>query len=42
MRKHFKAYASGFSGAGHLRAQLMQARNAKEIKNIVEGFLIPL
>lgn len=39
MRKHFKAYASGFPGAHVLRAKLMEAKNLDETKRIVEGYL---
>jgi tRNA-dihydrouridine synthase len=37
MRKHFKAYASGFAGASELRARLMQAPNAAKVKEIVNS-----
>jgi len=39
MRKHFKAYVSGFKGATALRAQLMRAENFKEVEKIVKDFL---
>jgi tRNA-dihydrouridine synthase len=39
MRKHFKAYASGFDGAGELRAKLMEAKNLEETKSIVNEYL---
>lgn len=39
MRKHFKAYASGFDGASELRAKLMEAQNLEETKKIVTEFL---
>ena len=39
MRKHFKAYASGFAGAPELRALLMQTKNADETAQIVETWL---
>ncbi|MCL5666901.1 MAG: tRNA-dihydrouridine synthase [Patescibacteria group bacterium] len=39
MRKHFKAYASGFAGAGELRAKLMSAENLAEAKHIVGAFM---
>lgn len=39
MRKHFKAYCSGFTGAAELRAKLMEAQNLEETKKIVEGYL---
>ncbi len=37
MRKHFKAYASGFDGASELRAKLMEAKDFAETKAIVEN-----
>jgi tRNA-dihydrouridine synthase len=39
MRKHFKAYASGFSGAHELRSELMETQNAAEVRAVVEKFL---
>ncbi len=39
MKKHFKAYVSGFDGAGELRAELMQTESAKEVEKIVKNFL---
>jgi len=39
MRKHFKAYASGFDGAHELRAKLMEAGDLEETERIVEEFL---
>jgi tRNA-dihydrouridine synthase len=39
MRKHFKAYSSGFDGAHELRAKLMVAKDLEETKKIVEEFL---
>ncbi len=39
MRKHFKAYCSGFPGANELRAKLMLANDLNETKNIVEEYL---
>lgn len=36
MKKHFKAYVSGFNGAKELRIALMKAKNANEVKNILE------
>ena len=38
MKKHFKAYASGFDGAKELRIKLMGAKTAKEVGEIVESF----
>jgi tRNA-dihydrouridine synthase len=38
MRKHFKAYVSGFKGATALRVKLMQANNPDEVKAIIDDF----
>lgn len=35
MKKHFKAYVSGFLGAKELRIRLMEAENAAEVREIV-------
>lgn len=39
MKKHFKAYVSGWDGAKELRIKLMNAENAKEVEKIVSKFL---
>jgi tRNA-dihydrouridine synthase len=39
MKKHYKAYVSGFDGAKELRIRLMEAANAKEVAGIVSDFL---
>ena len=39
MRKHFKAYASGFDGAAELRAKLMETKSLEETKKVVKEFL---
>jgi tRNA-dihydrouridine synthase len=39
MKKHFKAYASGFDGAAELRQQLMEAKDLAETKNIIDNYL---
>ena len=39
MKKHYKAYANGFNGAKELRIKLMEARNAKEVSEIVFDYL---
>jgi nifR3 family TIM-barrel protein len=39
MKKHFKAYVNGFDGASELRAHLMEAKDAKEVGEIVSKFL---
>jgi nifR3 family TIM-barrel protein len=35
MKKHFKAYVSGWSGAKDLRMKLMNANNAEEVEQII-------
>ena len=35
MKKHFKAYLSGFDGAGELRAKLMETENSREVEQII-------
>ncbi len=40
MKKHFKAYVSGWDGAKELRTKLMGTKNAKEVVAIVNSFLI--
>jgi len=39
MKKHFKAYVSGFDNAKELRVQLMETNSYKEVKTIVENFI---
>jgi nifR3 family TIM-barrel protein len=39
MKKHFKAYVNGFDGAKELRLKLMETKNSKEVKAIVDKFL---
>jgi nifR3 family TIM-barrel protein len=39
MRKHFKAYASGFEGSHELRAKLLNAKDLAETEKIVEEYL---
>ncbi len=39
MKKHYKAYVAGFDGAKELRALLMEAKNAVEVRRITEEFL---
>jgi tRNA-dihydrouridine synthase len=40
MRKHFKAYVTGFKGALALRAKLMETQNSAEVEKIVKDFLL--
>ena len=39
MKKHYKAYCTGFTGAKELRMQLMEAKNSREVNEIVSTFL---
>src|SRR3989344_875744 len=39
MKKHFKAYVSGFDGAKGLMIKLMATKNAKEVEEIIKEFL---
>ncbi len=39
MKKHFKAYVNGFDGAKELRMRFMQAKDAEEVRDIVEVYL---
>lgn len=40
MKKHYKAYVTGFTGAGELRAKLMEAKDAREVEEIVDNFIL--
>ncbi len=40
MKKHFKAYCTGFPGAKELRIKLMETNNAGEVKAIIDEFLL--
>jgi nifR3 family TIM-barrel protein len=39
MKKHFKAYVTGFDGAKELRVKLMDTGSAQEVKEVVDTFL---
>lgn len=39
MKKHFKAYVEGFSGAKELRIKLMEANNSEEVSKTILDFL---
>lgn len=39
MKKHFKAYVTGWDGAKELRQELMEAENAKEVTRIMKAYL---
>jgi tRNA-dihydrouridine synthase len=38
MKKHYKAYVTGFDGAKELRIKLMDAKDASEVEGMVSGF----
>ena len=40
MKKHFKAYISGFDGAKELRIELMGAKDAAEVEKILNSFVV--
>ena len=42
MKKHYKAYVNGFSGAKDLRISLMDAKNYEEIESLTHVFLAKL
>ncbi|MFA6551773.1 MAG: tRNA-dihydrouridine synthase, partial [Patescibacteria group bacterium] len=39
MKKHFKAYASGFDGAKELRIKLMKTKTAEDVSDVIKEFL---
>jgi nifR3 family TIM-barrel protein len=39
MKKHYKAYVSGWDGAKELRIKLMNAKNADEVEDMVSSYL---
>jgi len=39
MKKHYKAYANGFSGASKLRAELMECESADSLEKVIVDFL---
>lgn len=41
MKKHFKAYISGWEGAKELRATLMETTTAREARTILTGAILP-
>lgn len=41
MKKHFKAYVSGFDGAKELRAKLMETNSSMEVEDILVKYLHP-
>lgn len=39
MKKHYKAYVSGWDGAKELRSRLMEARNAQDVEQLTKGYI---
>lgn len=39
MKKHFKAYVSGWDGAKELRVELMGTKSAREVENVVRKYI---
>ena len=39
MKKHYKAYVTGWDGAKELRVKLMECNTAIEVEKIVDEFL---
>ena len=39
MKKHFKAYVSGWDGAKELRMKLMECENADDVEKIISDYL---
>lgn len=39
MKKHFKAYVTGFKGSKELRASLMKTKNCKEVEKTVKEYI---
>ncbi len=39
MKKHFKAYVNGFTGAKELRIKLMETESASQVEKIINNFL---
>ena len=39
MKKHFKAYVTGFDGAAELREKLMSAENSRRVENLIKQFV---
>ncbi len=42
MKKHFKAYVTGFDNAKEIREELMQTNNAREVEEVIQKFLAKL
>jgi tRNA-dihydrouridine synthase len=39
MKKHYKAYVSGFDGAAELRTELMQSLDSAQVETATQHFL---
>jgi tRNA-dihydrouridine synthase len=39
MKKHYKAYINGFTGAKELREKMMECNNATEVETILRKFM---
>jgi tRNA-dihydrouridine synthase len=39
MKKHYKAYSTGFPGAKELRIRLMETKNPDEVESVIAEFL---
>jgi nifR3 family TIM-barrel protein len=39
MKRHFKAYVSGFDGAAELRMQMFETKSAKDLEKVIKDFL---
>lgn len=42
MKKFYKVYASGWPGAAHLRAQLMEVKTAEQVRTLVGEYMIQM
>jgi tRNA-dihydrouridine synthase len=40
MKKHYKAYVSGFDGAAEIRAQLMECKSFEDVERIVRPLIL--
>jgi nifR3 family TIM-barrel protein len=40
MKKHYKAYVTGFDGARELRAKLMETENVEEVREVIKNFVL--
>lgn len=40
MKKHYKAYVSGFPGAAELRQKLMETKNSGEVEEVIKKYMV--